>query len=199
MRQIVVLFFAFSVFSGSTALCQGWSECAGLPDNELAALNCDFSEGVDHWTFVSAMGLWAADGGDGHPSSPCGRAQASDPGSYSFTIASECLLVDAATNYALGFYTSTPGGATIGCVARVEEYTTDNCAGTPNLSPDGPFIPQLNVWAPSTVVWPTSVGVQSARGVVECSADASFTVLFDNAAMVRGSVVPVELQEFRIE
>jgi len=178
---------------------QDWGPCASLSDNLVAGLNCDFTDGVNHWTFDSAMGIWTTNDTTGYPVAPSASAEASDPGSYSFTITSECLTVSGATTYALGLYSQTPSSPTVSCVGRIVEFSTADCSGASSTSPDGPFVPGLNVWSSWTVVWATAAATQSALGVVECSDEASFTVLFDNIAVVEGTVVPVELIDFTVD
>jgi len=197
-RNAVVM--ALAVLMGVLpAAAQDWAECATLPDNLVAGLNCDFNDALNHWTFDSLMGNWTINEATGYPSAPSASAEALDPGSYAFTITSECLSVSSSTAYAIGLYSRTPGGATIVCAGRIEEFVTPDCSGGAATSPDAPFVPVVNVWSPWSVVWMMGPATGSARGVVECSADASFTVLFDNIAFVEGTVVPVELERLSIE
>jgi len=177
---------------------QGWGECASISGNLVGALNCDFSDDVNHWTFTSVMGFWTAETTTGYPTSPSGKAEASDPSSYSFTINSECIAVSGGIDYTMGLYSNTPGGATIGCTTRIEEFVSTDCTGSSTTSPDASFTPQLNQWTPSSTVWTMDPTTQTVRGWIECSADASFTVLFDNMVFVEGTEVPVVLQSFTI-
>jgi hypothetical protein len=192
---LVLIYLAMAM----PVLAQGWGACETIPGNLVGALNCGFTDGVNHWTFSSAMGSWTAEPSTGYPTAPSGSAEATDPGSYAFTISSECIAVSAATEHTLGLYSRTPGGATISCAGRIAEYTTSDCTGSPSVSPDAAFSPALNLWTPWSVVWTTGAATQSAIGTIECTADASFTVLFDNGGLVEGSVLPVTLQRFTVD
>ena len=189
-----LLFLVIAIPAGA----QGWGECAGISGNLVGALNCDFTDGVNHWTFSSVMGTWTSDASKGYPSPPSGTAEAVDPSSYAFTITSDCIAVSAGTDHTLGVYSNTPGGATIGCAGRIEEFTTADCSGSSTVTPDVPFTPVPNEWTPFSTTWTTGATTQSAYGWIDCSADASFTVLFDNIVLVEGDL-PVELQAFTVE
>jgi len=190
---------ALALLVAAPGSAQGWGACETVSGNLVGAMNCGFTDGVNHWTFTSVMGSWTTESLTGYPTAPSGKAEASDPGSYSFTVSSECIPVSGATQYVLGLYSRTPGGATIGCAGRIFEFASTDCSGASTVSPDAAFVPTLNAWTPWSVVWTTGAGTQSAAGVVECWGDASFTVLFDNGALVQGSVLPVELQHFSVD
>jgi len=199
MRVATILVGFLLLFVAVPGGAQGWGECAEITGNLVGGLNCDFGDGVNHWSFSSVMGSWVSEATTGYPTSPSGKAEAVDPSSYSFTITSECIGVSGGENHTFGLYSNTPGGAAIGCVGRIEEFASADCTGASTVSPDAPFTPTLNEWTPWSTVWTVGPGTQSGYGWIECSADASFTVLFDNMVLVEGTEVPVKLQGFTVD
>jgi len=199
MRKSVILAGLLILVGAIPAGAQGWGECASVSGNLVGALNCDFTDDVNHWTFTPVTGFWTTDATTGYPTSPSGKAEASDPSSYSFTINSECIAVNGGIDHTMGLYSNTPGGAAIGCETRIEEFSSADCTGSSTTSPAASFTPQLNQWTPSSTVWTMDPTTQSVRGWIECSADASFNVLFDNMVFVEGTEVPVMLRSFTVD